>query len=74
MKHKTNVCVTRRSARQVSLCLDGVAVGRSIWHLAFVLEHDAGNEHMVLQVFANAGQVRDDADSKAAKRLRPPDT
>jgi hypothetical protein len=48
MKHKTNVCVTRRTARQVSLCLDGVAVGRPIRHLAFVLEHDSGQEHMVL--------------------------
>src|SRR6266478_4056716 len=42
MKDKTNVCVTRRTARQVSLCLDCVAVGRPIRHLAVVLEHDAG--------------------------------
>ena len=28
---------------------------------------------MVLQVLANAGQVLDDVDSKAAKRLRLPD-
>src|ERR1700722_15802001 len=55
MKHKTNVRVTRRTARQESLCLDGVAVSRSIRHLAFVLEHDAGDEHMVLQILANAG-------------------
>src|SRR5438093_11484624 len=34
---------------------------------------DAGHEHMVLQVFANAGQVLDDVDSKAAQRLRLPD-
>src|ERR1700731_4452110 len=27
MKHKTNVRITRRTARQVSLCLDGIAVG-----------------------------------------------
>ena len=63
----------RRTTRQVSLCLDGIAVGRPIRHLAFVLEYDAGDEHMVLQILANAGQVLDDVDSKAAKRLRFPD-
>src|SRR5713101_775365 len=65
MKHETDVCVTRRSARQVSLCLNRVAVGRPIRHLAFVLEHDAGQEHMILQILANAGQVLGDVDSKA---------
>jgi len=66
MKHKTNVCVTRKTARQGSLYLDGVAVGRPIRHLAFVLEHDAGQEHMVLQILANV-------DSKTAKRRTFPD-
>src|ERR1700722_8399117 len=73
MKYKTNVCVTRNTARQVSLCLDSVTVRRPIRHLAFVLEHDAGQEHMVLQVLANPGQVLDDVYCKAAKRLRFPD-
>src|SRR5437867_5377601 len=74
MRHKTNVCVTRRTARQVSLCLDCVAVGRPIRHLAFVLEYNSGQEHMVLQVLANPGQVLDDLNSKAAERLRFSDT
>src|SRR5271169_5668184 len=34
MKHKTNVCVTRRNARQESLCLDCVTVGGPVRHLA----------------------------------------
>jgi hypothetical protein len=34
---------------------------------------DAGDEHMVLQILANAGQVLDDVGSKTAKRLRFPD-
>ena len=73
MRHKINVCVTRRTARQVSLCFDCVAVGRPIRHFAFVLEYDSGQEHMVLQVLANPGQVLDEVNSKAAKRLRFPD-
>ena len=68
-----DIGIARGTTRQVSLCLDGIAVGRPIRHLAFVLEHDAGDEHMVLQILANAGQVLDDVDSKAAKRLRVAD-
>jgi hypothetical protein len=70
---KINVGIARWTTRQVSLCLDGIAVDRPIRHLAFVLKHDAGHEHMVLQISANAGQVPDDIDSKAAKRLCLPD-
>lgn len=73
MKHKTNVCVTRSAARQVSLRLGGIAVGRAIRRFTLVLEHDAGHQHMVLQIVANTGQALDDVDSKAAKRLRFPD-
>src|SRR6201981_801852 len=62
---KVNVGIARRTTRQVSLCLDSIAVGRPIRHFAFVLEHDAGDEHMVLQILADAGQVRDDMHSKA---------
>src|SRR5579862_5539001 len=72
MKHKSNVYVIRKATRQESLCLNGVAVNRPIGHLAFVLEHYAGHEHMVLQILANAGQVLDDIDSKTAKRRRFP--
>src|SRR5258708_6129818 len=52
------------------LTLTGLGAGWPIRHLAFVLEHDAGHEHMVLQILANAGQVFDDVDSKAAKCFR----
>ena len=73
---KINVGITRRTTcwitRQVSLCLDGIAVGWPIRHLAFVLEHDAGHEHMILQIPADAGQVLDHIDSKRANRLRFP--
>src|ERR1700752_561822 len=72
MKHKTNVCVTRRTTRQVSLCLNSIAVGGPIRHLTFVLEHNAGDEYMVLQILAHAGQVLNDVNSKAAQRLRLP--
>src|ERR1700735_2173309 len=64
--------IARWIPRQVSLCLNGIAVGRTIRHLAFVLEHDAGDEHMVLQILANPGQVLDDINSKAAKGHRFP--
>src|SRR2546429_979368 len=70
MRHKINVCVTRRTARQVSLCFDCVAVGRPIRHFAFVLEYDSGQEHMVLQVLANPGQVLDEVNSKDRKSTR----
>src|SRR6266498_382989 len=70
MKHKTSVYVTRRTARQVGLRLDGVAAGRSIRHLAFVLEDDPGDEYVVLQILAHTGQVLDDLNSKTAERLR----
>src|SRR6476660_9670812 len=70
MKHKTNVCAPRRTARQVSLHLDCVAIGRPIRHLALVLEYDSLQEHMVLQVLANAGQVLDEVNSKTAECLR----
>src|ERR1700752_2244483 len=72
MKHKTNVCVTRRTTRQVSLCLNSIAVGGPIRHLTFVLETNAGDEYMVLQILAHAGQVLNDVNSKAAQRLRLP--
>jgi len=45
---KINVGIARWTTRQVSLCLDGIAVGRPIRHLAFVLKQHAGHEHMVL--------------------------
>jgi len=44
-----NVGISRWATRQVSLRLDGIAAGWPIRHLACVLEHDAGDEHMVLQ-------------------------
>src|SRR5712672_3591944 len=70
MKHKTNVRIIRKAARQVSFCLDGIAASRSVRHLAFVLEHYAGDERMVLQILANARQILDDIDAKATKRAR----
>src|ERR1700756_3450794 len=70
MKHKTNVCITRRTARQVSLRLDCIAVGGPIRHLSFVLEYDAGHEDMVLKILANPGQVLNDPNSEIAKCLR----
>src|SRR5689334_20582167 len=70
---KINVGITRRTTRQVGLCLDGIAVGRPFSHLTSVLKYDAGHDGMILQILANARQVLDDVDSKAAKGLRFPD-
>jgi len=72
MKHETNVYVIRKTARQISFGLDGIAASRSVRHLAFVLEHDAGDQDMVLKIIANSRQILDNIDAKAAKRLRIP--
>jgi hypothetical protein len=69
MKDQTDVCITRRTARQVSLRLDGIAVRWPIRHFAFVLEHDAGHELVILQILANAGKALNHIISKAAKRF-----
>jgi len=53
-----------RAQPLASLCLDGIAVGRPIRHLALVLEYDTADERMVLQILANAGQDLDEVDSK----------
>src|ERR1700726_3006125 len=73
MKHKADVRVIRKAARQVSFCLDGIAASRTVRHLDFVLEHYAGDEHMVLQILANANQIHDNIDAKATKRASIPD-
>jgi hypothetical protein len=65
-----DVGIARRATRQVSFRFHRIAVGGPVRHLAFVLEHHAGHEHMVLQIPANAGQVLDHIDAQAAQRLR----
>ena len=69
-----HVCITGRAARKVDFCLHSVAVSGSIRHLAFVFEYDAGQEHMILQVFADSGQVLDDVDSKFTECVRIADS